>query len=255
MKRPRLILFVPDIHYPYQDKQSLSSVFNLIGDIDTDAVDLTVCQLGDLIDFYSLSSFDKNPNRVLTLQYELDCAREFWPEIRKRCPKAKRVQLGGNHTHRLQRYLAAHPELSTLRCLTLDELFELKKNKVTYHEYGESARFPGGLVATHGSKIARYGGYSANAELQTRWSSGVSGHTHRLGQTYYTTETGHYTWAECGYLGDLDYRKFEYCSTQPNWQQGFAYAYYPNPKRDTFTLTTVPIYDHEFVYHGKVYKP
>jgi UDP-2,3-diacylglucosamine pyrophosphatase LpxH len=86
------VLFIPDIHCPYQDNVALEALYSFMKWWKPDKVII----LGDLVDFYALSSFNKSPKRALQLQKELDQGVQVLKDIRDRAPKAEMHFLKGN---------------------------------------------------------------------------------------------------------------------------------------------------------------
>lgn len=109
-----------DQHIPFQDKITNQLVFEFIKDFKPDIVDI----LGDLVDFWQLSKFDKDPIRANTLQEDIDKTHQYLKELRKLCPKAEIELHAGNHLGRLRKYIWRQAqELATLKSLELDMLF------------------------------------------------------------------------------------------------------------------------------------
>ena len=57
------LLIVPDVHVPYHDKRA----WELMLAVGKDLKPQVLVSLGDMMDFYSVSSHSKNPNRVSQL--------------------------------------------------------------------------------------------------------------------------------------------------------------------------------------------
>ena len=55
---------ISDIHFPYQDDKAIKAALDFI---KTNPVD-TIILNGDILDFYDVSSFDKDPDRINSLQ-------------------------------------------------------------------------------------------------------------------------------------------------------------------------------------------
>jgi hypothetical protein len=203
--------------------------------------------LGDLIDFYAISRFSRDPARVLKLQEELDEGVLVLENIRKHAPKAKMTFLRGNHEDRLKKYLWANAqELSGLRALRLEELLQFDRLKISYNDKNQIKYR--GIIIKHGSIVRKFAGYTAKGEFEKNGMSGVSGHSHRLAQYRHTNELDNFIWTEAGCLCKLDADYLEGCVA--NWQQGFAIGYFKeNSKR--FLIETVPIVSQKAMYGGK----
>lgn len=82
-----------DIHFPYHDDKALKAVYNFLSNTQVDTIILN----GDILDFYDVSSFDKDPDRINSLQKEIDMAQKFFKKLRSLAPKARIVFVKGNH--------------------------------------------------------------------------------------------------------------------------------------------------------------
>ena len=169
-----------DIHFPYQDNKALNAVYSFLKDKEINTIVLN----GDILDMYDVSSFDKDPSRINSLQQELNLAYKFFKKLRELQPKAKIVFIRGNHEYRIERYLRKHPELFSLDALKLPNLLRLSEFDIGYEE---KAYKLGNLKITHGSVVRKFSAYSAHAEMDKNDCSGISGHVHRLGCYYKQT--------------------------------------------------------------------
>ena len=243
MTKYKRVLFVSDIHCPYQDKLALKAMYNFMDWWKPQEVII----LGDLVDFYSISNFSRDPERVLQLQEELDQAVVVLDQIRKRANSSTIYFLRGNHENRLKKYLwSKAQELSGLRALRLKELLEFDRLKIQYEDKSQIKY--GSVMVKHGSIVRRYAGYTAKGEFDKNGLSGVSGHTHRLAQYRHTNEADSYVWTESGCLCQLqaDYLDCE----KANWQQGFSIGYFKE-NSNRFLIETVPIIKNKALYGGK----
>lgn len=224
---------ISDLHIPYLDPHAWDLTLAIIEFVKPDKVNI----LGDLVDFYELSTFDKNPKRVKEggVQRELDQAFLRMSELKRAAPQAKLRYLPGNHEDRLRRYLMRHSELYDLRVLELENLLRLKELEIEYHSE-EIEIIPGLLHGIHGTVVRGESGYSANGELaKSRYAvSLISGHTHRLGVSYVRTMFQLIKGVENGCLCGL---KPEYVK-HPNWQQGASLVTHWG--KETFDVTDIP---------------
>ena len=92
---------IGDCHIPYHDKDAIKAFKRFIKKEKPN----TIIMNGDIIDMYDVSTFDKDPERINSLQGELDEAIGFFKDIRKMLPDAKLVFIKGNHCARLEKYL------------------------------------------------------------------------------------------------------------------------------------------------------
>lgn len=216
-----------DIHFPYQDDKAIKATLNFV---KTNPVD-TIILNGDILDFYDVSSFDKDPDRINSLQKEIDMAQKFFKKLRQLVPNARIVFIKGNHCSRLERYLKKHPELYSLNALKLPNLLGLDKFNI---EYKDKALKLGSLKIIHGTFVRKYSGCTARAEMEKHDCSGISGHVHRLAIYYKRTPTRDLMWAESGCLCDLNPHYID----EPSWTQGFLYGII---EKDSFSIAPLPI--------------
>ena len=192
----------------------------------------------DGVDFYSLSSFDKSPDRISSLQEEIDswtATQRKWIDA---SPKAKVYFLVGNHEDRLRKWLWKHPEFYGLKCLSLESLFSFDKLGIKMGDKeGKEVIFHDRLVITHGSTVRKWSGYTARGEAEKRRYSisAMTGHTHRGGRFFTTTRDGIIEALECFCLCSLEP---EYCC-DPDWQQGIVFA---TTNKDYVSFDMIPFH-------------
>lgn len=213
MSREVRFVALGDIHFPYQSPLALSTVCDFVSKYKPKYIIL----LGDIIDCYSLSRFEKDPSRILSLQKEFDLANGFINSLKELCPYSKIIYIEGNHERRLQKYLYSHPEISSIRSLTVPTMLGLDTFGIGYMK--EFKLYD--LTFTHGEVVRKYSGQSARAEMERNDSSGVMGHSHKLSLIYKTTPNRSLKWAEAGCLCSLSP---DYIQGTPDWQNGFIYG-------------------------------
>lgn len=86
------VVFLGDVHFPYEDPKALALVDQFLDDFKPDHIYL----IGDIVDFYPLSTFDRDPSRLLSLQEEINKATSWMKGLRERNPKAKIYYRDGN---------------------------------------------------------------------------------------------------------------------------------------------------------------
>jgi len=242
-KRYERIVVIPDTHAPYTDDRALLSVFKYIKDVKPNKV----VMLGDHVDFYALSSFDKNPERITGLQDEIDHLHNHLTELRKNY-KGEVFYLEGNHEFRLVKYLRKHPEISSLRQFSSpSKLLDLNKFNI---KYGRSLSVHG-VLFKHGHVVRKHSGYSAKGELENEGTSGISGHTHRMSSHYVTNRSGQHGWFEMGHL--CNESAAEYMEGKvPNWQKGFGEIIYDR-KNKIWSVNKFLINNNSFIACNKTY--
>ena len=215
-----------DIHIPYQDTAALSVALAFMKNYKPDNIVLN----GDIIDFYPVSSFSKDPLRIDTLQDEVDDVISFLRQLKEDHPKAGIDYVKGNHEDRLERFLTNKaPALSSLNCLSIDELLDLGTYGISF--YDESV-YLGELEVTHGYLVRKNPGASAKAVHEKTAKSILIGHVHRLNKSYMRNKYGQHLLIENGCLSSLepDYTRF------PNWQHGFTTVEYDSSGELSTTL-------------------
>lgn len=126
IKGHRKILVLADIHAPYHNVEALSVAIQFGIDNGCDAVFID----GDLIDFYQLSRFDKDP-RKRSVSFELEATRQVLAVLQKQL-KCKIYFKLGNHDERYENYLKVKaPELLDITEFRLEELLKCREYDVT----------------------------------------------------------------------------------------------------------------------------
>ena len=207
---------MPDLHIPFQDTKLLAAWFDFVEETEPDGIDV----IGDLLDCYSLSRFDKNPERKNSFKDEVGWAWMTLAEMRERAPQAEICYSEGNHEERLRRLLWGNAKaLAGLKGLSMPELLELDNVGAIWYPMGQPYKI-NDLWFMHGDIIRKHAGNTARAQSDKTDGSVLIGHTHRMG---YVPTSG---WErvrdayEVGHLTDVS--QMEYITGVPNWQQGWA---------------------------------
>lgn len=233
------VIQINDLHIPYHDKRTLDLFYKFSEDTKNDKLIIA----GDLLDFYELSSFDKNPQRRFSIQEEIDQCYEVLKELKKHYKEIHFIK--GNHCDRLRRFLWKNPSLASIKVLELPKLLNLDSLGIEYHDYEYVYRK---FRFTHGTIVRQECGATAKAELLKYGSSMASGHTHRLGFYLKTDARGTVGAYEGGCMCDLHPEYIQGC---PNWQQGFLAFNFDN---DRYYCQVVPILEHKFIFGNKKYQ-
>jgi predicted phosphodiesterase len=224
----KTVVVINDVHVPFHDERAVALVFAYIGTLQPDMIILN----GDILDFYQVSDFAKDPDRTVRLVDELRTARELLERLRDLVPKAEIVYIEGNHEHRLHRFLIKQaPELKGLRGLSVSEQLDLDDLGIRYIEcpadqfidtYLELV--PGRLLVGHFKALRGNAGATAHALLDQYAASIIDGHCHSAGFAHKTLAGGKVVGAwENGCLCDLD----PHYMRQRKWLHAFAVAYIP----------------------------
>ena len=249
-------IFLSDYQIPDQDDRSIALVNRFIGDFKPDKVHI----VGDFLNFTKVAKYDQDPYYHKTMEDEIQEGRGILKQlvktVKKANSKAEIIWYEGNHEARLIKYLGKNA--SALADITgedgeyvisIPSLFTLKKLGITWIPYMRR-HDEHHIEIEHGDRVRQKGGYTAHAMLDKRGKSGISGHTHRLALVMKTTVDSTKWWIENGCLCK---RTFDSPYTRdPDWQQGFSVGIYDTQQR-IFHPQIIPIFDHTFVYGGKIY--
>lgn len=199
------VIFIPDTHFPFVNKKAIKKVLKII----KKEKPTHIIQAGDLLDLYSFSRYEKDSNLTTPeeeLKEGLKQASAFWSEIHKIAPKAKLIQLIGNHEDRIQKAIAKKaPELAIL-CKSIKDLFDFKHVKVlsSSKEYFEVDK----VIYCHG----HYTKLGDHAKFFRK--SVVHGHTHRAGIFYEQISNGLIWEMDCGFLANKESLPLQYTQSK-----------------------------------------
>lgn len=244
-----MAVVLSDLHFPFQDDRAIAVALAFIADKQPETIYLA----GDIIDFYAISRFAKDPYRELQLQSELDATIAFLDTLRTTAPLARIVFIEGNHEARLRAYLIdpQRRAMSGLRSLTIEALLSLDVFGIEYvTSIARTAFVEEGVVKVgHFDRATKFSAYTAKNLLDTYMCSLVQGHTHRLG-THYRAVAGLGTFvaAENGCLCNITP---EYASA-PDWQHGFSVITKVHDS-NRFHITQCPIVEYELLYGDRRY--
>jgi predicted phosphodiesterase len=237
---------ISDLHIPFADPLAIRLLIKIVKVWQPDFLIYD----GDALDFYSVSTHDKNPDRLKNsgLQNEIDQWTDIATEINNAAgAECVKTFVPGNHEDRLRRYLWRDSALHGLEALAIPNLLRLDALGIGYEEH-EVSLANGNLIVKHGERVRAKAGASAMAELEkAKFSySGISGHTHRMGSTMTRTRHGVVGWWENGCLCDLNP---EYVN-EPDWQHGVSLIWH-TPGQDAFTVQSLPFLDGKCLLEGK----
>ena len=244
-----------DTHFGSHDDDALGIVMQIAGELQPSLL----CHMGDLLDCYKLSRFDKDPGRKDTLQDEINLARQHLASMRLTSPQSRFVLLEGNHEDRLRRALwNADDTANTVmrltkvqEALTWPTLLGLDELGIEFVPYQQQSRrsFLPKFLLKHGTIVRTKSAYTAKAEQEKYGKSGASGHTHRLGMHYHNDSRGSHVWIETGCTCRLDP---EYAQ-DPDWQNGCVVLTF---EPDTGAVQVEPIHIDKgmAVWRGAIYR-
>jgi hypothetical protein len=219
---------VGDIHVPFHDERALEKFYWFLRLLKPDGVIVN----GDLLDFYELSSFSKDPRRArnTSVNHEFKLAREVLGEIARASGARWKRFREGNHCDRWQRFLTRQaPELAVLDhprhgedVMRLEWWLDLE---YTGWEHGEYHGYwtLGDLDVEHGENVSKPAampsGQTARNVLIRRNRSTLINHIHTMADLVNTSRGG-------GYFNGIENGCL--CELQPSydvnarWSQGWS---------------------------------
>lgn len=180
----QLTLVLCDIHIPFHDKLTLKLSLEEAKRRNVGNILLN----GDVVDFYGLSRFSKEP-RYRNIKTEIETAKEFFKLLRDKFPKANIFYKTGNHEDRYKHYFwNQSPELWGLADLSLDNVLGLNKFNIQFIDDKEVI-IAGKLYILHGHEVLA-GANTINIARTIRLKTNdniMMGHFHRTQEDYQRT--------------------------------------------------------------------
>jgi len=211
------ILVLCDVHIPYHNKASLELALKdgLENKVDT------LLFLGDFMDCYSESFWEKDP-RKRHMQDELDTYFQVMETIRNMFPTEVIHYVIGNHEERHERYLMVKaPELASLDYLSFEQFFKADKYNIQIIKDKRITKI-GKLNCIHGHEFGKsiFSPVNPARGLYLKGkSTAIAGHWHQTSNHVETSMTGQMT--SCWSVGAL-------CDLHPryrpmnSWNHGYA---------------------------------
>lgn len=205
---------IADLHIPFHDQLAIDTVFEFADEYNPDIIVI----LGDLIDFYKVSRFIKNPLKK-DIDIEIKETKKFLTDLRSRYKNAKIIYKQGNHEARLESYIMSNArEIYNLISDLLQIKLGLGDLKIDYQIEPFKV---GKLNFLHGHEKP---GGSYNPEYITNviWkyinSHFIVAHFHRSQEKIFKNIDNEFFWGGAvGYLaGAMEYAMLN------NWSQGFG---------------------------------
>jgi hypothetical protein len=250
-------LFLNDFQIPDHNQKLIQIIRgDFIPDFKPDFLHL----LGDIVNFTQASKYDKPVDYKISLGDEIKIAKEvvysLVKAVRKVNPKCKVYWYQGNHEQRLEKYLSRNAEaLAEIvddfgePIVTVPHLMNLKAHDITWIPYYES-KMVGGYELEHGDIARMKAGFTAQAMIDRRGHSGISGHTHRLAFVTRNQGGDEKFWIEAGSL--CNHNPNPRYVKKPDWTGGFTVAILDKKTR---ILHPMPIMfqKNQFAFNYKIY--
>lgn len=226
------LLILNDIHFPYHDPVALKTAIDRAVEEKVDSILLN----GDILDFYGLSSFDKNPSKP-KMKVELEQGRWFMEALRTTFPGIPIYYKIGNHENRLERWLKVKaPEWIDCDEFQIDTLLQFGKYGIQKIDSNTVIR-KGNLSIIHGHEYKGGGTiYPARGLYMKTKSDTICGHFHRSSsfETRDINEQMHGCWV----VGCLCELNPEYMPKGNDWKHGYAIV---NFNGDSFVVNNYTI--------------
>lgn len=185
MAKLPLWLIIPDLHFRFHDPRYTNLIPKIITHLSEEANLKGVVQLGDFVDFWQISDFDKDPSRTETIHDDLMLYASFLDKCVAKMPKNSTWHnLEGNHEKRLHRYIARNAPRIFELVKDIPEVLRFKErsynSNVTFkwHPYSKwdsckisQTVFHHGFYFTQHVAAKNLGTYPCNI---------VTGHVHRV---------------------------------------------------------------------------
>lgn len=238
------VLFLPDTHSPYHDKQAYDLVEKVVAGIKTSKVVI----LGDFPDFYAVSQHSKDPKRKDKFEDEVKITNQLLRRVESWGFEEK-VYIKGNHENRLERYIEDKaPEMDGI--VSVDGLLELSKHGWRVTEYKDHTQV-GKVYVTH--DLGKSGPTAVKDAMTSYQDNIVLGHLHRIIYLVEGNAKGIPHVAACfGWLGDI--KKVDYMfriKANRDWALGFGIGYLR--KNGFVYLQPIPIVEYSCVVEGKLF--
>lgn len=239
------VLVIPDLHVPYHEERALELVFAVAKREKPD----TVILLGDVLDFYGLSTFIKLASRDQFVIDEIEAARKVLTRFERAFPDCVRIYLEGNHEYRLTCFIADKcPQLFGL--LTLQDLLQLRTRGWELVPYGEYIKI-GKLHFSHEGGVRRGQDFARKIVASTNASFCI-GHHHRIQSVEWRSMNDRHVCFSPGHLCD-EKAVAEYIRAPViNWHMGFSLIQFLD--NGQFFHQIHPIINYRALVNGRLYE-
>ena len=211
------ILFLTDIHLPYQDNDALIAALDYGVAQDVDCIWLN----GDVMDMYHASSHDKLPSKA-DIMYEFDFTKSFLQRLRMIYPTQTIYYKEGNHETRWRRLLMKRaPEIIGVAEFELKIILQLEQYKVHWIANETLVKF-GSLNVIHGNEFKGGGMHPAKTLYNKAKTNIIAGDKHRTDVSIQSNlDNDSAKVYSVGCLCDLNPEYYLFGHT--TWNHGFAH--------------------------------
>lgn len=220
------ILLISDLHIPYHNISAITAALKYGQEKNVNTIIIN----GDLIDFYQLSRFEKDP-RKRSFKFECDSTKAFLVALRKAFPNTRIYWVKGNHDVRYEHWLMAKaPEVFDDPYYKLEERLRLNDEKV--HLINDKTIIKAGKLNIHHGHLFFRGFMapvnSARGLFMKAKESTICGHVHKISEHTETNLSGELT--TCWSTGCLCELSPDYSPFANNYAHGFAHILVDNDR-------------------------
>lgn len=222
VKQVNKIGILSDIHFPFEDFNSLNTALKILKEEKPDVIILD----GDILDCSEISKFDVVPNFTKHLRDEISLGWSFLSDLRKEHPNIPIRYIEGNHEMRIKTYLLKYAPNFYDELYLPDQLQFTKLGVEWIPVRSGATKFCDTYVDIEGVKIGHFDAVNQGAGMTVRNvmrkkgnGNYVQAHIHRGAIVYFTdinknTYFGMETPCLC---------KYPYYSSVDDWQRGLSF--------------------------------
>lgn len=171
-----------DIHFPFQHRQAWLFALKILPEINIDLI----FGLGDWFDLEQVGKFQVPPNRMMTLQYDIQKTYKELTRLRLMMPNVPIEIILGNHERRYDKFLYSKgPQIAGLKGHSIRGAFQLDDFDIRLHPYEVYQRRIGKLLFVHGDEVG--GAVDVARRLYLKVSENVMGGHHHSEDSYIHT--------------------------------------------------------------------
>jgi predicted phosphodiesterase len=210
-------IYASDLHFPYENRDNVEEFLKGVASVKPDTIVLG----GDIVDFYKISRFDKDPLNAITLQDEIEVVKDFLESLRNVSSRSKIYWLEGNHEERLTKYIRVNaPEFASLPALAFESLFNLREFNVEYVKDTKVLQIDD-WVFRHGHECGNGStpGLSARKGVMMYGANYIQGHIHKANIIRVSNFNGDFIGVESPCLSEMEP---EYVKGFAGWQAGYT---------------------------------
>lgn len=212
-------IYTSDIHLPYDQTENVIAFLDAVKKEKPDIIVLG----GDIIDFFKISRFDKDPLDGQSLTDEIAAAKAFFSDLRLAAGKRPIYWLEGNHEERLTKFIRRNaPEFADFNVLQMESLFDLERFDITYVRDTQVLQIED-WVFRHGHENGNGStpGLSARKGVLMYGANYIQGHIHKANVIRVSNYNGDFIGVESPCLCDMEP---EYVKGYAGWQAGWTIA-------------------------------